>query len=238
MDARQNLILLPGLLCDGRLWRDQISGLADLADMTVADLSQAATMEAMAAAVLAAAPDRFALAGLSMGGYVAFEILRQAPRRVTRLALLDTSARSDGPAQRATREAQMARARSGAFRDIVDELIPALVHPARLGDDDAAGVYRAMALSLGPDVFLRQQAAIMDRPDSRTRLGEIRCPTLVLCGRQDQRAPVEVHREMADAIPGARLAVIEDCGHLATVERPAEVTREMRAWLRARDGTG
>jgi pimeloyl-ACP methyl ester carboxylesterase len=228
---RLPLILLPGLLCDAALWSHQTRHLAEVADVTVADLTGRDGVSALAADVLAAAPGTFALAGLSMGGYVALEIVRQAPERVAKLALLDTNARADTDEQRRRRRGLMALADRGEFRGVTPRLLPVLIHPDRLEEADLTGEVMAMAERVGRDAFLRQQKLIMDRPDSRPMLPSISCPTLVLCGRQDAISTLEMHAEMAGAIPGARLAVVEECGHLASLERPHATTALMRDWL-------
>ncbi len=225
------LALLPGLLLDEGLWRAQIEGLADIADCRVADLSAQESVAAMAADVLAAMPDRFAVAALSMGGYVAFEILRQAPSRISALALLDTTARPDTAEQTARRRGLIELAKKGTFKGVTRQLLPLLVHADRVSDAALTGEVMAMAESFGRDGFLRQQTATMMRHDSRGLLPRIACPTLVLCGREDALTPLAWHEEMADAIPGARLVVIENCGHLAPLERPAEVTAALWDWL-------
>jgi pimeloyl-ACP methyl ester carboxylesterase len=225
------LILLPGLLCDEALWSHQTRYLSEIADITVADLTGRDSVSALAADVLAKAPSRFAIAGLSMGGYVALEIVRQAPERVTKLALIDTNARSDTDEQRRKRRGLMALAERGEFRGVTPRLLPVLIHPDRASDEELTGEVKAMAERVGRDAFLRQQKLIMDRPDSRPMLPSISCPTLVLCGRQDAISTLEMHAEMADAIPGSRLAVVEECGHLASLERPHATTALMRDWL-------
>lgn len=227
------LVLLPGLLCDARLWRHQAANLADIAEVTVADLTRDDTMAGMAARVLAGAPERFALAGLSMGGYAALAVMRAAPERVTRLALLDTSAQADTPERRRIRDRLNALARTGRFAEIPPLLLQTLIHPARQGDRALTETILSMAMTVGAEGFLRQQAAIMDRPDSRPGLGAITCPTLVLCGRQDERTPLSQHEEIAAAITRATLAVIDDCGHMSTLERPEAVTAALRRWLAA-----
>ena len=185
----------------------------------------------MAQRVLSEAPESFALAGLSMGGYVALEIARQAPDRIARLALLDTSARADGYEQTARRQALIDLARRGEFKGVTRRLLPQLVHPDRLNDSQLTETVFAMAERLGRETFQRQQRVIMNRPDSRRDLGLIHCPTLVLCGRQDILTPLAVSEEMAEKIPRASLAVIEDCGHLAPLERPRAVNAALRDWL-------
>lgn len=231
MSDRFPLILLPGMPLDGALWEHQTRHLADVSEPTVGDLTGQEAMAALAAAVLAQAPPRFALAGLSMGGYVAFEILRQAPERVAKLALLDTSARPDTPEQTATRQDAVRLVGQGRLRQVVAAGLPRLVHPDRVGDAALVESVQAQAQRVGPDGYARQQTAIMNRPDSRPGLGAIACPTLVLCGRQDAITPPEVHEEIAGGIPGARLVLVEDCGHLSAMERPQAVTALLREWL-------
>lgn len=234
MTDRPTLILLPGLLCAEPLWRAQIEALADLADIRVADLTGADSMRGMAGSVLAAAPERFALAGLSMGGYVAQEIMRIAPGRVDRLALLDTSARADTPERRELRMAQIRATREGRFGEVVDaQFLPSMQNPQNPFPAELRAAVRAMCETVGPEAYIRQQTAIMNRADGRADLARIACPTLVLCGRQDQATPLELHEEMAAAIAGSRLVIVEDCGHLPTMERPEAVNAAMRDWLTA-----
>ncbi len=225
------LVLLPGLLCDDALWAPQIAALGDLAAISVGDVTTADSVAGMARQVLERAPAEFALAGLSMGGYVSFEIMRQAPVRVTRLALLDTSARPDTPARQQQRRDLLRLARVGEFRGVTPKLLPQWVHPERMRDPDFVANVTAMTQRVGREAFIRQQTAIMDRPDSRPGLTQVKVPTLVLCGRQDLATPVEFAREIAADIPDARLVIVEECGHLATLERPDEVNRALRAWL-------
>lgn len=229
--TRQPLILLPGLLCDAALWAAQVAALADVAETAVADLTRAESLDGMARQVLDGAPPRFALAGLSMGGYLAFEIMRSAPERVTRLALLDTSARPDTPDRAQQRRDFIRLAQSGGFKGVTPRLLPQWVHPDRMRDPAFVEAVTSMTLRVGRDAFIRQQTAILGRPDSRPGLARIRVPTLVLCGRQDLATPVEVAREIAADIQDARLAIVEECGHLAPMEKPAEVNDAMRAWL-------
>ncbi len=225
------LVLLPGLLCDAALWRGPVEELADIAEPWIADLTRDDSMTAMAHRVLGEAPPQFALAGLSMGGYVAQEIMRQAPGRVSRLALLDTSARADTAEQTVRRRGLIELAERGEFRGVTPRLLPVFLHPDRLDDKPLIASVTAMAERVGKDAFLRQQRAIMGRIDGRASLGAIKCPTLVLCGREDQLTPLELHEEIAGLIRGARLAVVEECGHLSTMERPWEVGVFLRQWL-------
>ena len=227
----ENLVLIPGLLCDATLWAHQSEHLADIADCMVADITGAESVDELADSVLAAAPEKFALAGLSMGGYVAHAIMRRAPARVTRLALVDTSARADTPEQLERRRQLIDMTNYGKFRGVTDRLLPILVHEARLGEAELTDKIKKMSEHVGSEGFTRQQHAIMGRPDSRPFLIEYGVPTMVICGRQDALTPLEHSQEMAAGIPGARLAVIEDCGHLSTMERPQAATALMRQWL-------
>jgi pimeloyl-ACP methyl ester carboxylesterase len=231
MTAKIPLILLPGLICDRALFAPQIAALADIAEPTVADLTRDDSLPAMATRVLAEAPPRFALAGLSMGGYLAQEIMRQAPERVLRLALLDTSARADTPERAQQRRDFIALAQRGEFKGITPRLLPQWIHPDHLQDEALTREVMAMTQRVGRDAYLRQMRAIMGRPDGRADLQHIRVPTLVLCGRQDQATPLRLHEELAGLIPRARLAVIARCGHLSTMEQPDAVNAELRRWL-------
>ena len=231
MTERIPLVLLPGLLNDSELWRHQLDTLGDIAEMTVPDLSQDNQLGPMAQRVLAAAPDQFALAGLSMGGYLSLEIMRQAPDRVRYLALLDTSPLADSDEQIQRRRGLIDLARKGDFKGVTARLFPMLVHPDRAEDKDLLAVLGAMASRVGRDGFIRQQQAIMTRPDSRHDLGLIHCPTLVLCGRADGLTPPEVGAEMAAGIPDATFIVIEDSGHLSPLEQPQAVSALLRYWL-------
>ena len=224
------LLLLPGLLCDHRLWQDQVAGLSDIAAPQVADLTEDASLGGMALRALAAAPPRFALAGLSMGGYVALEILRQAPERVTHLALLDTGARADTEEQSRRRRGLMALTRSGQFKGVTPRLLPSLLHPDHV-EGPLGQAVRDMAERVGRDAFLRQQQAILGRPDSRPLLPTIAVPALVAVGEQDILTPPELAEEMAAAIPGATLARIPGAGHLPSMEQPQAVNALMRQWL-------
>jgi pimeloyl-ACP methyl ester carboxylesterase len=226
------LVLVPGLLCDAALWRGQVEDLADIAQPWIADVTRDDSMTAMARRVLAEAPSgRFALAGLSMGGYVAQAILREAPERVERLALLDTSAMADTPEQSVRRRGLIDLAEKGDFKGVTPRLLPLFVHPDRLSDKALTDEVMAMTERVGKDAFLRQQRAIMGRPDNRPNLPKIDCPTLVICGRQDQMTPLDWNADIAALVPGARLEIIEDCGHLTTMERPWETSVALRQWL-------
>jgi pimeloyl-ACP methyl ester carboxylesterase len=229
------LILLPGLLCDAALWEPQLEDLADIADFFVADLTEQQTIEEMGASVLRDSPwKEFALAGLSMGGYVAQEIVRQAPQRVKKLALLDTRSRNEHPEETERRRALMSLAQSGRnFTPVTNRMLPFLVHESRVKDAPLVKVIREMSERTGIEAYIRQQNAIIARPDYRPLLPSITCPTLVLCGREDKLTPLHNSEEMAQKIPGARLVVVEECGHMSTLERPEAVNTAMREWLKA-----
>jgi pimeloyl-ACP methyl ester carboxylesterase len=233
MTERQHLLLLPGLLCDDRLWQPQVDALSEIAEIVIADMTRDDTLAGMAARALDAMPGHFALAGLSMGGYAAFEIMRQAPERVTRLALLDTGARADTPEQTTRRKDLIALADRGEFNAVSPRLLPLFVHESRLNDGPLISDVTAMADSVGKDAFLRQQKAIMGRLDSRPDLSRVDCPTLVLCGREDVLTPPDLSEEISALIPGADLILIGDCGHLSTMERPEAVNAALASWLAA-----
>lgn len=225
------IVLIPGLMCSSRLYAGQIPELWRFGPVTVASHRGGDSVKEIAGQILASAPPRFSLAGLSMGGYVAFEIMRQAPERVARLALVDTSARPDTPGKTQARHDQIALAEAGRLREVADILYPRWVGPARRDDPELRNTVRQMADETGAGAFIRQQTAIMNRPDSRPGLGEIECQTLVVVGVDDEVTPLDCAEEMAEGIPGARLLVIPDCGHLSALEQPRIVTRALTAWL-------
>ncbi|CAG0993338.1 Pimeloyl-[acyl-carrier protein] methyl ester esterase [Burkholderiales bacterium] len=231
MASRVPLLLLPGLVCDAELFAAQASGLADVADVRVADLTAHDTMAALADDALRRAPwPRFALGGLSMGGYVAYEILRRAPGRVAALALIDTSARPDSAEASDNRRRLMALALRD-FSAVAETLLPKLLHPAHAADPRLAGIVRDMAARVGAEAFARQELAIIGRADSRPDLGRIACPAVVIAGRDDALIPPEVHEEQAAGIRGADLVFVDRCGHLATIEQPEGVNAALRRWL-------
>ena len=227
------IVLIPGLTCSARLYADQIPALWEFGPVIVADHRRDDSMAAIARRILAAAPPRFALAGLSMGGYIGFEIMRQAPQRVAKLALLDTGARADTPEQTERRQVPIALAKSGRYAEVPDLAFPLYVHRNRRNDEALKRVVRTMAEETGVEAFLRQQQAIVGRPDSRPGLAAISCPTLVLVGDGDEGTPPELAREIAAGIPGSRLVIIPDCGHLSTLEQPQAVTAALVEWMRA-----
>ena len=231
MAASLPLVLVPGLLCSARLYTPQIDALWPFGPVTVADHRRDAEMTAIAERILASVPPRFALAGLSMGGYIAFAMLRLAPERILKLALLDTSSRPDTAEQTAGREKFIAMAQAGKLDEVVATLAPRFVHRNRGGDENLKRIISDMAADTGTDAFVRQQRAIMSRPDSRSQLGAIRCPTLVLVGDADELTPPELAKEICAGISGARLVVVPDCGHLSTIERPDAVNAALVEWL-------
>lgn len=231
MSRPQHLILIPGLLLDDTLWRHQVEHLRDTLTVSVADVTRDDTIAGMADRILADAPPRFALAGLSLGGYVAQEIMRRAPERVERLALVATNARADNEEQRQNRTALIKLADVGKFKGVTPRLLPSFVHPDRLNDPAVAGVVMEMAERVGQEAFVRQQQAIMARKDGRADLEAIRIPTLILAGRQDLLCPPKVQEEMAARLSNARLVFVEDCGHLPPLERPHATTAVFRYWL-------
>jgi pimeloyl-ACP methyl ester carboxylesterase len=231
MPDRIPLILLPGLLCDAALWKNQAKSLENIADCRTADTARADNMPALARAVLEIAPRQFALAGLSMGGYIALEIMRIAPERVMKLCLLDTSARPDTPEQKEKRRLLLAMSQSGQFKGVTPRLLPLLIHPDRLEDKEVTGTIMTMAERVGRAAFHNQQTAILNRIDSRPFLKDIRCPVQLIGGHEDALTPPDIMKETADGIKGARHDIIEKCGHLSPLEQPEQVTQLMRRWL-------
>ena len=225
------LVLLPGLTCTARLYAPQIAALWPFGQVTVADHRRDDDMAAIAGRILKDAPPRFALAGLSMGGYIAFAMLRQAPERIAKLALLDTSARPNTTEQTAGRNTQIAMAQGGRYGEIPDLSIPRYLNAKHQHDERLTTIVRQMIAETGPEAFVRQQKAIMTRPDSRPLLGSIRCPTLVLVGDSDVATPPELNKEIAAGVPGAKFVTVPDSGHLTTLEQPEAVNAAMSEWL-------
>lgn len=225
------VVLIPGLLDSARLYAAQIPELWRRGPVMVADHTRDDSVGAIARRILGSAPPRFALVGLSMGGYISFEILRQAPARVAKLALLDTSARADTPEATAMRRTQMTLAANGRLGEVVETQFERMVHPLHRKDPQLRETNRLMAEDVGPAAFIRQQTAIIGRPDSRPQLAAIGCPTLVLVGEQDELTPPDRAAEMAHGIRGAQLVMVAECAHLSTLERPREVTRALLDWL-------
>ncbi len=228
---RTALVLLPGLLNDAALWAHQAETLSDAVDVVIPDLTRGETISEMADHVLEQTPSIFALAGLSMGGYVAMDIMRRAPERVSRLALIDTSPHPDTEDQTRRRKGFIRLSRTGRFRGVTRQLLPQLVYPPNAENESLAESVFEMAERLGRDVFIRQQNAIMAREDSLGDLEGYPCPTVVVCGRHDQLTPVAVHEDMASRIPNATLVVVEESGHLSPLEQPQAVSATLRYWL-------
>jgi pimeloyl-ACP methyl ester carboxylesterase len=228
------LVLVPGLLCSPRLYAAQVAALSPQRPVTVADHTRDDTMEAIAARILATAPERFALAGLSMGGYIAFAMMRLAPERIAKLALLDTSARPDTDEQKAGRDKFIAMAEAGKLNDIVDTLTPKFLHPDHANNETFKGIIRTMAQETGAEAFVHQIKAIRSRADSRPLLAEVGCPTLVLVGDADAVTPPELAKEIAADILGSKLVVVPQCGHLSTIEKPDAVNTALAEWLVAK----
>ena len=226
-------LLIPGLNCDARVYAGAAHVLWPFGPVTIANHQQGATMAEIAASILAVAPATFGLVGFSMGGYIAFEILRQAPERVVRLALLDTTARPDSEEATANRRRLIALARKGKFIEAIEQTFPRSVHPDNKDSSDLYAIHRAMAETNGPEIFEAQQEAIIARADSRPDLGRIKIPTLVLVGEGDQITPPDAAEEMHRGIAGSRLVVVPRAGHLALLEQRDAVQEALRDWAGA-----
>lgn len=224
------VVMVPGLRCDAHLYAPVIARLASTIAPHVADISLDDSIAGMASRILTAAPARFALAGLSMGGYVALEIMRQAPERVTHLALLDTSARADTEERKQARRDEMKLVEQGKSALVSRMSLPSLVAAVHL-DGPIAEAVHDMAMRVSVETYLRQQTAIMGRIDSRPYLKEITVPTLVGIGSEDKLIPLPMSQEMAEMIPGAELAIFPNAGHVPTLESPEAVAHAMGAWL-------
>lgn len=231
MDQTTPILLVPGLASSARIYAPVIPPLWRFGPVMIANHIRDDSIPAIARRILAEAPPRFALAGHSMGGYIAFEITRQAGERVTRLALINTQARPDTPEATARRRAQMERARRGELRAVREESFPELVHPSRRDDADILALVHAQDEDVGVDGYLRQQTAIIARVDSRSTLATIACPTLVLTGDTDNTIPNAFSKEMAEGIAGARLVILDRCGHLPQAEQPEATVRALAEWL-------
>ncbi|MFC5526393.1 alpha/beta fold hydrolase [Rhodanobacter ginsengisoli] len=225
------IVLVPGLLCTSEVFAPQVAALWPHGPVTIASTLEGRTIAGIATAILDVAPPRFALAGISMGGYICFEIMRQAPERISRLALLDTSARPDTPDQTAQRRSLIAQASQENFEALLTQVYGAILHPAHQGDPVLRAINVRMGLTVGIEGMARQLEACIGRSDSRPSLPGITVPTLVLVGDSDPLIPPEHSREMAAAIPHARLVVVENCGHASTLEQPEAVNRALIEWF-------
>ena len=232
MDNTMPILLVPGLVSSPRIFEPVVPALWRFGPVTVANNIRDDSMGAIARRILAEAPPRFALAGHSMGGYIAFEIMRQAPQRVAKLALINTQARPDTPEATARRRNQIARAKSGDYRAVLDELFLGFVHPSRREDATLRQLVHDMGDDVGAEAFVRQQTAVLSRPDSRPTLAWIKCPTLVLTGDEDNTIPNSLSVEMADGIHGAKLVILSNCGHLPQPEQPQATAGALVEWLR------
>jgi pimeloyl-ACP methyl ester carboxylesterase len=229
--ARQTLILIPGLICDDAVWRYTAEHLAEIADCVIVPADKADTMQQMAADVLTSLPaGRVAVAGFSMGGYVATEMLRQAPERIERLALLDTSSRIDPPDKADGRRRTIADCEQGRFDDVIEKFVPLLLHPDRMADP-LADTVRQMGHRVGAETFARRHRAMLTRSAPRDVLESFAGPVRVIMGRDDQLTSLEEHSELADWPQRGRLSIVEDCGHMPPLERPQAATALLRDWL-------
>lgn len=228
--TRPALILIPGLLNDAELWRDQIAGLQDQAECRVADITQGDDLEELARNVLASAPERFALAGFSLGGYVAVEMARQAPKRIERLALLDTAIVADSPERaRNRRLLEEVAGMPGRFHGFGNQLLRSYLAAGNLRDETIVSRVRGMTERLGLDVFVRQSR--IPRKDGSGVLAALKCPVLILCGEEDAITPLAGHVAMAALVPQARLVPVAGSGHMTPIEQPEVITRALRDWL-------
>ena len=225
-------LLVPGLNCTEEAFRHLIPALWPLGPVTVANHLEGETLAAIAANILRDAPPTFALIGFSMGGYIAFEMLRQAPGRVTKLCLLDSSARPDAPEASEKRRLNIAKARAGAFEEVIAGAFPIAVHPDHAGNTELRALHTRMSRAIGPETYMRQQQAIIARPDSRPDLPGIGVSTLVVVGEADQITVPDAAAEMASGIPHARLVIVEGAGHMALLERPEAVTGAVVEWAK------
>jgi pimeloyl-ACP methyl ester carboxylesterase len=231
MDNPMPILLVPGLGGSPRIYAPVLPQLWRFGPVTVANHTRDDNLGAIARRILTEAPPRFALAGHSMGGYIAFEIMRQAPDRVAKLALINTQARPDVSEASEKRRALIGRIQAGQFHAVLDDLFPGFVHPSRENDAGLRQLVHDMADDMGADAFVRQQTAILNRADSRPTLATIACPTLVLTGDEDRTIPNALSVEMADGISGAKLVMIPDCGHLPQPEQPQATAAALVAWL-------
>ncbi len=230
--AKTPLILLPGTLCDERLWGHQLKYLSDIAEVTIGDVTKEDSISSLAHSILEKAPKRFALAGLSLGGIISLEIMRIAPERVIKLALLDTNPNPPHYDQIAVWERFINMANNGQFLDIIiNHLLPILIHPNRRKDEALVSMIIDMAKKIGKESYINQLKAVMTRLDQRSILSTIACPTMVLVGKEDMVCPVHMSKFLTESIPTASLEIIEHSGHLSTLEQPEKVSALLKGWL-------
>lgn len=228
------LVLIPGLAADARMWQGQWTALPAALRPVVSTCHarpEARSIEAMAALLLAEHPGDLLLCGASMGGMIAMEAARQAPQRVAGLALLGTTARPETPEMRALREAAMELFSQGRLREVIEPNVAFAFHPTHAAQPALVQAYLDFVLGAGAAQLVRQNQAVIDRPDARPHLPHVACPTLVLCGAQDQLTPLECSEEIAQLVPGAQLQVLQECGHMLTMEQPSAVNQALRQWL-------
>lgn len=227
------LVLIPGMMCDAHVFLPQIVAFSGTRPVQVAQITEYETIEDIAGSVLETAPPKFALAGHGMGGIVAMEIVRRAPERLSRVALISTHAQAERPAQAAEREPQMVLAQSGRLAEVVSQLVTPDNLAAGPVQADVLALLQHMAGTLGPDVFIRQSRAMQRRPDQQKTLRITRVPAFVICGRMDTINPVRRHEFMSELIPHGHLRIIEDAGHLPMIEAPEATTAALNEWLTA-----
>jgi len=227
------LLLIPGMLNDERVWRHQLAALNPrCSEIQVVDITTADSIEEIARLALQSAPEKFSLAGFSMGGIVALEMFRQAPQRILRLAMLGSTSRNEKPHQLAPRLALMERAKREPLRDLMlSELIPPSLGAANQNDSLLKWEILDMALLLGTDIYLQQCQALNTRRDYRDMLGEISCPSLIICGEEEKVCPSWISEETAKGIAGSTLLIVSNSGHMVPLEAPEEVSSAMLAWL-------
>jgi pimeloyl-ACP methyl ester carboxylesterase len=229
---KESVVFLPGMMCDARLFEPQIRAFSAAHPVMVAPITHGQRIEEIASNLLTVLPQKFALAGLSMGGIVAMELLRRAPERITRIALMDTNCLAETPQVAANREPQIVKVKSGKLTEVMrDELKPNYLAPGPRRPQVLQTVMD-MALTLGPEVFVNQSRALQRRRDQQGTLRRIRQPALVLCGAHDALCPIKRHTFMAELIPHAKLVVIDDAGHLPTLEAPDDTNDALWDWLR------
>jgi pimeloyl-ACP methyl ester carboxylesterase len=236
MPSPTPVLLLPGLICDQTVWQQQIDALSDVAVCTCADYGSLDSIPAMAEAVLRSAPERFSVAGHSMGGRVSLELYRLAPHRVARIALLNTGyltrpAGEAGEEEARKRGELVALAQSQGMNAMLRQWLPPMIDSRRINDTVLVNAIVEMMSRKSPDIFAAQVRALLARPDASAILQQIQCPALLLTGREDGWSTPEQHRAMAAKIAGSQIVIVPDCGHMSTLERPAEVSAALRAWL-------